>query len=516
MKHSEYIWAALLIASCLAWSGELGSPHVLRWVAIGLLATALLFCEFKLTLPTAVGFGVLGYFALSLSWSSDPQEGTLQLAKVSALWLIFCAFAGGLLRSHVALVITLAFFGALVALMARPEIDGGFGNKNWLAEWLLIASPFVMAFAWKNASKLLGAFTCALLLLAAGYVTIYITYDGWLLVALVGTLAYCLKRHWMYGTIFALIVPLNLILLWPGLLQRVQSSALPRVELWTNTAAMWADASFFGHGLGSFSYEYDRFREFHLTLFPELGTILKAFPTYAGAAHSEALQALAELGVVGAFLIGVFLIVTVKINFKSAAFWSLLIAGTLSLVSFPLQNPATAILVTLSLGLMAREAKIITVLQERIVLLPVAGIAGAFLFISIIAIPATTTFAKGQIALYSNPGTGFVHLWNAYKMQPWNRQFRRELALGLSVVDRYGEVSPEVADKVHKIAMQTGPYDPVALLTRVEYLLNSGRWRSHQEEVELYLFRLNHFASLQSATQEATAAYASVLASRSK
>ena len=184
-------------------------------------------------------------------------------------------------------------------------------------------------------------------------------------------------------------------------------------------------------------------------------------------------------------------------------------------MSFPLQNPATAILVTLALGLMARDVKVLVALPKRLTLVPLGVIAGTFLFISITALPATAAFAKGQIALYSNPGTGFVHLWKAYKMQPWNRQFRRELALGLAVVDRYGEVSPEVADKVHEIAMQTGPYDPVTLLTRVEYLLNSGRWKDHREDIELYLFRLNNFASLQSATQEATKAYASVLASRS-
>jgi hypothetical protein len=128
----------------------------------------------------------------------------------------------------------------------------------------------------------------------------------------------------------------------------------------------------------------------------------------------------------------------------------------------------------------------------------------ALLWVNWAAFEASRLYVVGQAVLRIEPLAGFSLLWRAYEVMPWNRLVRRELALALAVVDRREQVEPRFTDRVHAIAMSAAPYEALPLIARVEYLLNSGRWK----EAEILLARLRRFAKLQPLTWVAEAAYA--------
>lgn len=129
------------------------------------------------------------------------------------------------------------------------------------------------------------------------------------------------------------------------------SSISSRLELWINSVFAWLDAPVFGHGLGSFDYAYAPHRIEHLRWFHH--SILTHPNVSAGAAHNEALQVLVELGLTGLALACVFLFTVFRAS-RSSARWAALATGVVAMVSFPLQNPATAILAAVILGVCAK------------------------------------------------------------------------------------------------------------------------------------------------------------------
>ena len=129
------------------------------------------------------------------------------------------------------------------------------------------------------------------------------------------------------------------------------SSISSRLELWINSVFAWLDAPLFGHGIGSFDYAYAPHRIDHLRWLQ--GSILTHPNVSAGAAHNEGLQVLVELGMVGLALV-LLSVFTVLRASKSSARWAALAMGTVAMVSFPFQNPATAILGVVILGVCAR------------------------------------------------------------------------------------------------------------------------------------------------------------------
>ena len=139
------------------------------------------------------------------------------------------------------------------------------------------------------------------------------------------------------------------------MLDALAASFWPRLEIWTNSILTWLDNPIFGSGLGTFETAYAPHRADHWTYFPEMGTVLQSLAVHAGAAHNEILQILVELGLIGAALIGWFLYCALK-GTKSRARWCVWIAIAICLIEFPLQNPASAILIAVALGLSARPS----------------------------------------------------------------------------------------------------------------------------------------------------------------
>ena len=88
----------------------------------------------------------------------------------------------------------------------------------------------------------------------------------------------------------------------------VLGSVLARLEIWINSLRAWIEAPVFGHGLGSYEWAYAPWKEWHLTLFPTMGSVLNAPLTAVGMAHSEPIQILAEFGLIGAALSSIALV----------------------------------------------------------------------------------------------------------------------------------------------------------------------------------------------------------------
>ena len=80
--------------------------------------------------------------------------------------------------------------------------------------------------------------------------------------------------------------------------------------------------------------------------------------------------------------------------------------------------------------------------------------------------------------------------------------------MAVVVLQRKGTFSPELADYLNELAMSAGPYAPLTLYSRVEYLLLSGRWETESAEIEMLVARLQRHAALQPVTWLVAGEYA--------
>ena len=352
----RYIVAAVLFAAASLAYWYMIPTFAIRWVAVSglcVLGAGLLGSHVwrgRVLAPSRAdwaGMAFIGWITLSLAWSSDQQAGAYQLMYIAMMYGVFLTVEHGLSKWRETLpdLICVIFAGALALLGWENRVHGGFGNPNWAVEWLLIASPFVALRKW----------AWPLLVLAVVYMLWFNNSKAeFIALWLVAVFGLLLLRWWITAPI-VFIAPFTAAALWPEMVtDAVKFSIISRVELWLNSTALWLESPLIGHGLGSYDVEYPRMQEAHLAWFDS--TIFSNPVIYAGAAHNEPLQVLTELGAIGLILTGLF-IWSLGIRRWGAPQCALLIAMTLSLFSFPLQNPATAILVVISLGLVAADSR---------------------------------------------------------------------------------------------------------------------------------------------------------------
>lgn len=130
--------------------------------------------------------------------------------------------------------------------------------------------------------------------------------------------------------------------------ETLSSSIFARLELWHNSFVAWLDHPVIGHGLGAFEQAYAPHRAAH-GWFRD-GSILTTVWNAAGSAHNVILQALVEVGLVGAIIAGTFLWLILRRETSAA-----LIAGAaMCLIGFPEQSPASAVMIACALGLACR------------------------------------------------------------------------------------------------------------------------------------------------------------------
>lgn len=307
-----YLFVAYVLVKW-AWTGKGPSGEVAQWTGV-----------------------LVGYFGLSLLWSDDWREGVVHFVNAACLGVLFLYVRHE--KPNLGWSVVVTGLGAILLAFMFPEDQGGFGNRNFITEYLLLAIPLsFLTPLWVALPFSAGAMVY-LVFFNASHIE-FLVIIGWL------AGLFCFLTSAKRWECFALIA-LGLIavfVLVPA------PHFMARYELWLNTLAMWWDAPFFGVGVGGFDAAYHLVRDFH-TRFLGAYTILASPADYAGAAHNEFLQILAELGLVGFALCLGWFACSIKLHRGRPETWALLALGVMCLIGFPLQNPATAILAAMVLG----------------------------------------------------------------------------------------------------------------------------------------------------------------------
>lgn len=455
---------------------------------------------------------------LSLLWTPDQAQGAFQLSHAL---VALCAFVvvSRLPDRAVDLAILpgvlLALLGHYVLLyVLPPDWYGAFGNKNFGAEFLLGAIPLAAVALWGTRFRHI-----AWLAAAAGVVLLFTVYGQanakyvallCLGISIAGYLVY--RRFYLLAAIIVLL-PLDALVLW-GFNAWSFSSLRVRIELWTNTLALWLEKPLQGHGFGSFNHEYPRYAEYHLSLFPEMGTLLNQPAMFSGAAHSEPLQLLAELGLIGLFLACALVLVLIRERVRrgnlTATDYGCLATVILTLgaglVGFPLQNAATIALAVMALGILARnETVLFSFGAGRLVrLAAVSPLIALSLWVGWLHFDSRRAYTQIRIQMEANDlPAAFIANLRAVEIFSWDWLPRYQLSLtlaALAIHDRKSTIEPGAADRVFEISSRASPFASITRYSRIAYLDAANRVDESKAEIEDLLSQLKAYAVLQPST----------------
>lgn len=471
----KWLGGGLIVAALTVYG--YGSATMLRWLAIyGLFALAVgVFAYNRVITLRRADIPLLALYLwafLSISWSSDYRTGLYDIVNITALLGVY--FAARMWRDIVPLAVTIATVIAIPLIYLFPEDNGGFGNPNFSTEYLLLAIPFILM--WGQNRRFIIAF---LLLVTIGVTLWYI--DSKIELAVFAAIAaygvYALRNVKLKALII-LIATICIVLAF--FLTDALSSILARCEIAFNTIVLWLESPVWGHGLGSFGFDYDRVREFHLGYIDKW--IIRGASNYAGAAHNEFAQLLSATGIIGFGLLCAFMW---QIRGKNLYTAVLGIAVVLALIAFPMQNPWAAMLVVMAAGIATKSSPI--VLRKK------SNLTYVLLIVAIAMLyNGQRVFAAGyNLGLfYSSPNNllrAFQYNLAAHQAYPWERYPRMQLAMSVaSLAVEYKDrlvLSPEAADKIYEISQTAAAYMPGVLVARGQYLLNSGRFNDPEMEV---------------------------------
>lgn len=411
--------AVLMAAGWLVFLPGFYSGTVPKWIALYLVAAGLVAWIASVRRPIDLdGAGLallclLGWAGVSLGWSADWRAGLIGVLNGAALFGVYLA-ARHASRETLARVLpwaaALGIAGAAGLRLWWPETHGGFGNANFLAAFVLVLLPFLTVKRW-----------------------------GWLLV-IAGVAFLALKVDALLGAFL-------------GGTWNPEASIGYRVALWDASLRMWYAHVFGGLGFGSFDYEYPRWAG---------GEVLQLPHMYAGAVHNDFLQLLAELGLIGAWLVFAVLYELQQpcSRLERAAVWSLGIIGCLALIGFPLQHPATASIGAIALGIATRGQPVFR--WRPYVALPALSLAA----VCLIAYGAMSFTAQSVFALVNlkRPLDAYVFAATAHKANPLDPLVRHHLYLLAANAGIEGEAM-ERAEAIGRSAM---PWDTRQLMIRAE------------------------------------------------
>lgn len=330
LEKRAAIWAFVVAAIYVP--GLLSPAFTPRWAAIAIGAPLVSRLDPRRLDPVIAVLGLCAFVAaaLSLRMSPDPLAGSLELIYLAILGVVCIAasnldslddimtgLALGIGLSAAVCVIQSAGWSPLRQTGASPS--GLFVNSETLAEF---AAPVFLWLVLRQKLALAAVVAVAVILCQSRVATM----------AVVLGLAYAWrpKSRVLLGLIAAAIVAcaVAMLLAW-GVGPARFMTAMQRVSLWGFTLD---NLSFAGHGLGWF-VSVDPTDEY---------------------AHSDVLQAMAELGIGAAFFVA--LPVLIFLNRGSYVERAALIAiGFEALVSFPLHMPASGFVAACLAGFMARR-----------------------------------------------------------------------------------------------------------------------------------------------------------------
>ena len=514
--------AAAFVAACLVFGIGVHEPNTPRQAVIALAALALLVAANRKTWTVGpVGltlFGCLGVYGLGLLWSSDWREGFNALVLMLPFVVIFLVLsrADGW-AERVPVLTGVSVIGAFALWHWLPEIEGGFGNPNFVTEFFLIALPLVMG----GLTRKTGAFVRGFLVAALGVGLWFLVFDAGSKAkyfALIPVAAVAIYRLRGYRLAAFAVTALAGAALWAWKSQAIVNSAAVRAELVINTGALWLQAPWFGKGSGSFNHDYSKVQEVHLSFLPDYSA-LGDVTTFAGTAHNEVVQMLAEHGVVGLVAVGILLIVLLRhwLSKKREpidnwAMASLGMALWLSLIGFPLHNAHTGLLAVVAAAIVARGERAWLATSGANPVPAYLGVVTGFALVVATGLIYAGQFklTETRIAINSAPILAFRANIAAYDYWPFEQLTRRQLILSLAkLTTHYGgrvDLHPDAADQVYRISASASPDSPATQVARLEYLMHSGRLK--QEEAEIILRSLKDTASRHSLTWLADALYA--------
>lgn len=277
-----------------------------------------------------VTLGAALYAGASLAWSPDWQTGSIAYAKLLGLAGVFL-LARRTLDIRRGLVWACA--GALFLALLLPDIHGGFWNENFIAEFLVVCLPFV---PWW-----LGVVSVGYLVGVNEARSEYAAFT-----------ALGLARLWFIHPKAAVIGSIGVVVLAIGVAAIWQPyPVMVRLEIWTNTIAMWLERPWAGVGLGGFEHYYHSFANADQRWFGTSQTRLNEIGLTAGSAHNEFIEGLAVFGLGGLVIFAAWWRAYLAKRFLRPRETSCLIMGlALCAIGFPLQNPASAVVLAWALG----------------------------------------------------------------------------------------------------------------------------------------------------------------------
>lgn len=472
------------------------------------------------TTPDLFALGFIAWAALSLLWTPNQGEGALHLQNIVSVFLIYLVASRFDISKFACGGVALTFLFVGILLFQLPhDYYGGFGNRNFIAEYLIIGLPFAAVAFRETPAKYVAWGLC---LGALVYLFAYNVSHIKFLVLITFGLSIALLAWWrkMYITAaFVILGPIDALVFF-GVDAAWFSSVRVRIESSVDTIIMWLDKPYFGHGIGSFNSVYPIYQEAHLQYFPMMGTLLQPITMYLGTAHNEYLQILAEYGVVGFVLVSGFAVSLMLTHFRRvkrtpeqwAALVSFVAIASCSLVGFPLQNPATAILAALAFAFMSSGAPVLSFNINRFIPLPaVAAVIAVFAVSGAFYMRSQQYFSQSRLAMsQGHVADSFVMNFRAVQTFPYDWLPRYQLGLSLAALamnDERSKIDPRAGDSIFKLSSSGAPNAPGLLVARVYYLLKTNQL-DKSDEIETTLEWLKQHASLQAPVWAADAWFA--------
>lgn len=365
-----------LVALALALGGAVGPGDAARLaLAVGAVAALAALAPGLGRTPRDAGLLALGWVvvgAASLAWSRAPDATLDRLAATAAAASVFLLAAGlrdaavrRLFVTGLAVVGTGAAAFALAVLVAGERARGPFGNPNHLAAWLLLPAGLAWVALGEADLRRRGQREAALLwfaalgVIAAGLAATGSRGGGMAAAAALAGVAVIRRLGPRRGPLVAAAAASVAALalgalpaLWPEGLPlhdgTDESSAGLRWSVYAATSRVALDAGPLGVGLGAFGSVFEAYRPAGVAYAPSF-------------AHSEPLQAFAELGVLFLGMAAATLVLGVRrlrraLRSRSRAVWgalaALLAVTAHALVDFPLHVPAVALTAAALAGLL--------------------------------------------------------------------------------------------------------------------------------------------------------------------
>ncbi|MDK9725590.1 MAG: O-antigen ligase family protein [Sterolibacteriaceae bacterium MAG5] len=524
---ADWLVASCVVACLLSFDADwTHSPLYFKWLPVGALALSSLCALAITTRNSSIRFDIvdscalllLGWVAASLAWSPNTLGGRDVLIKWALLTAVFIALRHASTSStHVKIAgaIAVSLFGILVMDRLGIAESGSYFNQNYETEAILLGLPFLLIFNGTNTKPWLR-WGVRLLAIGSAFFLVYfnpskIEFLVWAGCGMFFTVAILWRRSKLQA--FSILLPLLVatgLLIYLGWDQPLfgeshgfRDSIHPRLELLANGFAMWIDSPVIGHGAGFMYPVYPLFQEHYIQL---LGagyrtSLLTGFYTSAGALHNEYIQFLAGFGLVGFALIAVS-VYAARAQLRAWQNSASHLAGTAvvvaclvnAMVDFPLQNAASAMLAVLGFTWLipgtsdAGEKLAPSAIQVHlrhlplvilVLVAPAIGWWGYRYYLGHDAYGVALKIAptRPDLSLQLNLGAvGAYPLDDAFRYQLYNTLMFMEENAGHPVAP------PAFHDQMIDLGLTAGPGNVLAIL-RLEYLLNSGRYKERPEEV---------------------------------